>query len=104
MSAQSSRETREDEGNSTDTACDTSLTGNTTEWQERPAAAYPPGYPALCSDTDCFGSHIPDGVWNEDGTAEFDHNRVADTLVCSTQQGTRRRMHLPEGHEVDDVE
>jgi len=101
MSTQSSREAKDDESDSTTTACGTSLTGSTTEWQERPAAAYPPGYPALCSDPDCFGSHVPAEAWNEDGTAEFDHTEVADTLVCSTQQGTNRRMHLAEGHEVD---
>jgi len=101
MSTQSSREARRDESDSTDTACDTSLTGHTTEWQERPAAVYPPGYPPLCTAQDCFGSHVPAGAWNGDGTAEFDHAEVADTLVCSTQQGTNRRMHLPEGHEVE---
>lgn len=97
MSTQTSRESEEQHAKEPSPACDTSLTGDTTEWQERPATAYPPGYPALCTDACCWGDIVPDAAWNEDGTAEFDHTEVADTLVCSTQQGTRRRMHLPEG-------
>lgn len=99
MSTQSSREAREDEGDSTETACETSLTGSSTTWTERPAAAYPPGYPCLCSDEDCFGGLVPDEAWNEDGTADWDHTEATDTLVCSSQQGTSRRYHLPEGHD-----
>lgn len=100
MSTQSSRETAEGEQNSTNTACGTSLTGRDTEWQERPAAAYPPGYPHLCTDECCFGDLVPDEAWNEDGTADWDHTEVVDTLVCSSQQGTGRRYHVPEGVEV----
>lgn len=94
-SRESSRETTEQNQNSPSAACDTSLTGRTTEWQDRPAAAYPPGYPPLCSDPECFGSVVPAEAWNEDRTAEFDHREITDTLVCSTQQGTNRRMHVP---------
>lgn len=101
MSTQSSREAREDEQDEASPACDTNLIGRTTEWQERPAAAYPTGYPALCSDECCFGQHVPDEAWNEDGTADYDHTEVAEGLVCSTQRGTGRRMHLPEGQEVE---
>lgn len=101
MSTQSSRDSRKEEQNEASPACETSLTGSTTEWQERPAACYPPEYPALCSDEDCFGGLVPDGAWNEDGTADWDHTEVVEDLVCSTQQGTRRRMHLPEGTEVE---
>ncbi len=100
MSTQSSRETAEGEQTSPNTACGTSLTGDETEWQERPAPAYPPGYPALCTDECCFGGIVPDEAWNEDGTAEFDHTQVVDTLVCSSQQGTKRRYHVPSGVEV----
>lgn len=74
-------------------ACETSLTGSRTEWQTRPAAAYPPGYPRLC--TTCFGPHVPGGTWNEDGTAEYDHTQATDTLVCSTMACGGRRYHLP---------
>lgn len=101
MSTQSSREAREDGAKNAEPACETSLTGSTTEWQERPAAAYPPGYPRLCTDEDCFGQYVPDEAWNEDGTADWDHTQVTDTLVASTQTGTKRRYHLPAGHEVD---
>ena len=101
MSTQSSREPEEQHANEPDPACDTSLTGDTTEWQERPAAAYPPGYPALCTDECCFGSLVPDEAWNGDGTAEWDHTEVVENLVCSSQQGTKRRYHVPEG-EADD--
>ena len=99
MSTQSSREEREAEQHEASPACDTSLTGSTTQWQERPAAAYPPGYPHLCED--CFGPHVPDEAWNEDGTADWDHTEVLENLVCSSQQGTARRYHLPEGVEVE---
>ena len=101
MSTQNSREAREDDAKSTEPACETSLTGSSTEWQERPAAAYPPGYPRLCTDECCFGQHVPDEAWNGDGTADYDHTQVADTLVASTRQGAKRKYHLAEGHEVE---
>jgi len=101
MSTQSSRETANEQENSADTECDTSLTADKTEWQERPAAAYPPGYPPLCKDEDCFGSIVPDEAWNEDGSADWDHTEVLDTLMCSSQQGTKRRYHVPEGAGVE---
>jgi hypothetical protein len=95
MSTQRSPGTHDNDSEQDDitTACGTSLTGDTTTWLARPATAYPPGYPALC--TACFNSHVPSDAWNEDGTAEFDHTTVTETLVCSSQQGTKRRYHLP---------
>lgn len=95
MSTQNSRETAEQEQTSPSAACDTSLTGRNTEWTDRPASAYPPGYPALCTEPECFGGEVPDDAWGERGTAEFDHTEVTDTLVCSSQQGTNRRYHVP---------
>lgn len=94
MSTQSSREsTRSEEQDEAVTpACDTSLTGGETRWKARPSAAYPPGYPRLC--TACFAGYIPDEAWNEDSTAEFPHTEVCHTLVCSSQQGTSRRYHI----------
>lgn len=93
MSTQSSREDEEQHAKNTTPDCATSLTDSGTEWQPRPAAAYPPGYPRLC--VACFEQHVPDGAWNEDGTAEWDHTQETDTLVASTKQGNRRRCHLP---------
>lgn len=104
MSTQNSREAEEQHENHTNAACRTTLTGRSTEWQRRPATAYPPGYPLLCSEPECFGAVVPDEAWNEDCTADFDHTEVVDTLVCSTQQGTSRRYHVPEGVEVHDAE
>lgn len=101
MSTHHQPEPRSEEQHSTTPACDTNLTGTTTAWQERPAAVYPPGYPPLCTDPACFGSHVPDEAWNGDGTADWDHREAVSTLVCSTQRGTKRRMHLPESVEAE---
>lgn len=75
--------------------CDTSLI--TGDWETKPAAAYPPGYPRLCSSPECFGECVPEEAWNSDGTAEFDHREEVETLVRSNTHGHSRRFHRPEG-------
>lgn len=85
-------------------ACETLLSGNDSEWEERPAAVYPPEYPRLCPR--CFSEHIPDEAWNGEGRADYDHSSITDTLLRSDTSSTGRMMHLP-AHvdaEVDDAE
>lgn len=75
-------------------ACETTLMAS--DWETKEAAVFPPGYPRLCPHEECFGQHVPDESWAEDGTAAFDHAEVTETLVRASKSSTSRRMHLPE--------
>lgn len=76
-------------------ACDTSLLDG--EWDTKEAAVFPPGYPRLCSSPECFGECVPEGAWNKDGTAEWDHREEVDTLVRSSNNHKARRVHRMDG-------
>lgn len=92
MSAESATSTEEDEGPSP--ACETTLMAS--DWESKDAAVFPPGYPRLCPHEECFGQHVTEDSWADDGTAAFDHAEVTDTLVRASKSSTSRRMHLPE--------
>ena len=93
-------------------ACRTTLNDGDTEWEDRPADVYPTGYPRLCTRRECFGDEVPEGAWFPDGTANFDHTEVADTLVRSSKSISGQVYHRPAeqqpatdgGQEVDDGE
>lgn len=73
--------------------CKSSLSSRDSTWTADPAAAYPPGYPRLC--TNCF----PEADVDEDGRdADFDHREVTDHLIRTTgSNNSNRRMHKPKG-------
>lgn len=77
-------------------ACETTLMAS--EWEDKDAAVFPPGYPRLCPHEECFGQYLEDEDWADDGTAAFDHAEVTDKLVRASKSSTSRRMHLPHGH------
>lgn len=86
----------QDQADDVEPACNATLTGTQTTWMESDPAAFPPGYPRLC--TVCF----PDATVDEEGYApDYDHREVTDTLVRSSGgSNTNRRVHRPKG-EVD---
>lgn len=60
-------------------------------WETKEAAVYPPGYPRLCEV--CF-EMVPEGAWNGDGTADYDHTNVVDQFVrAQNYRTTDKVMH-----------
>lgn len=86
---------RSPEEETVEPACDTSLLDG--EWETKPAGVFPPGYPHLCSSPECFGECVPAEAWNSDGTADWDHREVAETLVRSNTNHKSRRLHRLDG-------
>jgi hypothetical protein len=100
-----------DEPSSTETeaeptpACETNLTGNGTEWDTKDAAVFPPGYPRLCSDPNCFGEQFDEYAEKGDRRLPgYDHTEDLDEFVLTTgSNNTSQRLHRP-ASEVDDAE
>lgn len=74
-------------------ACGASLTGADSSWTAVDPAAYPRGYPRLC--TDCF----EDAEVEADGRApDYDHESIEGQFVRTTgSNNTTRRMHREAG-------